>query len=115
MVRQVASAVMAFVLALAVGTATWADCVGEQNAQAEMKCCAMMHHRCGKANAADCCHKMKGASPSSNVATITIAKVKVAAVFVALGVLPTDAVAPRPTDGSSMDVTVIRPHDPPHL
>jgi hypothetical protein len=115
MLRQIASAVVAFMLTLAVGAAAWADCVDEQTAQVQMKCCAAMHHQCGRGNADDCCNKMKDASPSSNVATPAIARVTVRSMFLAVGVLPADASAPCPTNAGSMDVTIVRPHDPPHL
>src|SRR5690349_14542300 len=113
--RHVASAVVAFVLTLAVAAVGWADCGSEWDADAQMNCCAMMHHQCGKGNADDCCNKMRGASPSSNVATAAVVKVSVPAVFVALDVRSAAAVAPPPTNGASWDVTIIRPHDPPHL
>src|SRR5690242_7399705 len=115
-VRQGVSAVVAFLLTVAVATVAWADCIGEQpNAPARMKCCATAHHRCGTGTADDCCHRMEGGGPSSNVATTAIAKAKVPVAFIALGVLPSVDATPLFVDAGHGAQAFIRPHDPPHL
>ena len=116
-VRRVVSAVVVLVLTLAVGTAAWAVCVGEQlDAHARMKCCATMHHRCGKGDADDCCNTMKDADPSSNVATPAVANVTIAPVVLdALALLPSTFLTSMASDAATSVEAAIRPHDPPHL
>ncbi len=101
-------------LALSVGAAAWADCVGEQNARAQMKCCAAMHHQCGKDNPDDCCNEMKDAGPSSSLSTTPIAKVSVPVTLGVVQVLAT-AYVRQLLDAASIEPAFIRPHDPPHL
>jgi hypothetical protein len=111
--RVLAVALISF-LAMAVATAAWADCVGEQpNAHARMKCCATAHHTCGKGNADDCCNKMNDAGPSSAVSTSAAQPVHVPVVFAVLHSLATTYVTLR--SAARVVATLIRPHDPPHL
>jgi hypothetical protein len=114
--RRAISIVLAPLLALAVATAAWADCTAEQNPHAQMKCCAAMHHECGKsANPNDCCKQMRGAGASAAVSTAAVPSIKVPVVhgvIERIAAAAASVIAPSMTP-SSLEFT--RPHDPPHL
>jgi hypothetical protein len=115
--RRVIGTALATLLAMAVATAAWADCTGEQtNAHAQMKCCANGHRQCAKnANPHDCCKQLRDAGSSSALATAAVPFVKVPVVHGVVELLT----APSVIAAYALTVTPSpefkRPHDPPYL
>jgi hypothetical protein len=104
-------------VALAVATAAWADCTGEQtNADAQMKCCANGHHQCSKTGSPDdCCKQMRPVGPSALLATSAAPLVKVPVVHGIITLLSVPSVNVVPALMTPVVPEFKRPHDPPHI
>lgn len=114
--RRVIGSLLATLLAVAVATAAWADCAGETNANAQMKCCKNGHHQCTKtANADDCCKQMRDAGPSALLATTAVSLVKVPVIHGVITLLSAPVISVIAAVTTSAPLDFKRPHDPPHL
>src|SRR6478672_10285475 len=80
--HRLAGSALALILTLSVVAAAWSACTGEQNAHAQMKCCAAAHHQCGKSGTpADCCKQMRDWGPSATASTAAAPHIHVPVVW----------------------------------
>jgi len=106
-------AVLVVLVALAVTATAWADCAGEQNVGARMKCCATAHHKCAKSgDSSDCCQHMSHAATAMFQA---VPLVKAPVVHEIVGPLLAASVSDIVPLAPASSLGFKHPHDPPHL
>jgi hypothetical protein len=116
-VQRAVSTLVAALLALAVASAAWADCTGDQpDGRARMKCCAAGHHQCPmRGNPDDCCRRMSPRGPSATAATAATAKVALPVAYALVALLEWPPADDHLVETLRASFPGVRLHDPPHL